>query len=329
VIQQESLERRRLAGIPALVLTAGVGQRLRPLSCLRAKAAVPVAGEPLIRRILGWLSRSGVRDVILNLHHRPETITRVVGDGADLGLRVRYSWEQPLLGSAGGPRRALPLLGADRFLIVNGDTLTDVDLAALAAVHARTGARVTMALIDHPDPRRYGGVRATRDGVVLGFTRRGDPTPAGHFVGVQVVNADVFADLPDGQPAESVNGRYRTLIADEPGAIRAVLSGAAFQDVGTPADYLATSLRVARDEGHPDLVPAATAHVDPSARLVRTAVWDHAVVGAGAALIECVVGDGARVPPGARFERMVLVPAGGRPPGPGERLVGDLLVGPI
>src|SRR4051812_32950178 len=105
---------------------------MRPLSDVRAKAAVPVAGEPLVRRSLAWLQSQGVRDVVLNLHHRPETITTIVGDGSDLGVRVRYSWEQPrVLGSAGGPRQALPLIdgsAADPLLIVNGDTLTDVDL---------------------------------------------------------------------------------------------------------------------------------------------------------------------------------------------------------
>ena len=94
----------------ALVLTAGLGTRLRPLTYVRAKGAVPVNGEALARRVVRWLSGQGVRDLVLNLHHLPETIAASVGDGSDLSARVRYSWEQPVLGSAGGPRRALPLL---------------------------------------------------------------------------------------------------------------------------------------------------------------------------------------------------------------------------
>src|SRR5947208_11270909 len=120
----------------ALVLTAGLGTRLRPLTDVRAKPAIPVAGEPMIRRIIRWLVSQGVDDLVLNLHHRPETLTSVVGDGRDLGARVRYSWEQPrILGSAGGPRLARPIVGAERFLIVNGDTLTDVDVARIADAH--------------------------------------------------------------------------------------------------------------------------------------------------------------------------------------------------
>src|SRR5438874_134835 len=80
-----------------LVLTAGLGTRLRPLTYVRAKPAIPVAGEPLIRRIIAWLAGRGIRDLVLNLHHLPETLTAVVGDGADLDARVRYSWEQPVV----------------------------------------------------------------------------------------------------------------------------------------------------------------------------------------------------------------------------------------
>ncbi len=141
---------------PALVLTAGLATRLRPLSSVRAKAALPVAGEVLVLRILRWLRRSGVTRVVLNLHHRAETITREVGDGSAIGLEARYSWEPEVLGSAGGPARALPLLEADRFLIVNGDTLADVDLTALAAQHVDTNAVVTMAVVDaRPSLQRH------------------------------------------------------------------------------------------------------------------------------------------------------------------------------
>ena len=94
----------------ALVLTAGLGTRLEPLTYLRAKAAVPVNGDALARRVIRWLVGEGVRDLVLNLHHLPASITAFVGDGSDLGARVRYSWENPVLGSAGGPRHALPLL---------------------------------------------------------------------------------------------------------------------------------------------------------------------------------------------------------------------------
>src|SRR5882762_9961073 len=158
----------------ALLLTAGLGTRLRPLTDVRAKPAIPVAGEPMIRRIIQRIASEGVDDLVLNLHHRPQTLTAVVGDGADLGARVRYSWEQPrLLGSAGGPRLARPMLDADTFLIINGDTLTDVDLVRLADAHAATGALVTLALVPNREFTRYGGVLLDDEQRLLGFSPRG------------------------------------------------------------------------------------------------------------------------------------------------------------
>ena len=124
----------------AMILTAGLGTRLRPLTDVRAKPAIPVAAEPMVRRIARWLAAGGVTDIVLNLHHLPETIAAVMGDGSDLSVRVRYSWEQPvLLGAAGGPRQALEIVGAETFLLINGDTLTDLDLTALADAHLEQG----------------------------------------------------------------------------------------------------------------------------------------------------------------------------------------------
>src|SRR5918993_3560487 len=172
----------------ALVLTAGLGTRLQPLTLARAKAAAPVDGEPLARRTIAWLVSHGIRDLVLNLHHKPETITRAVGDGGDLGARVRYSWESPVLGSAGGPRHALPLLDVEverTFVLVNGDTLTDVDLPAMLAQHRQSSALVTMALIPNPRPDKYGGVLLDAGHAVTGFTRRGSSTEGFHFIGPQ------------------------------------------------------------------------------------------------------------------------------------------------
>ena len=317
--------------IPArgLVLAAGLGTRLQPLTLARAKAAAPVDGEPLARRAIRWLAGHGVRDLVLNLHHKPESIAAAVGDGADLGVRVRYSWESPVLGSAGGPRHALPLLldrtspqigdaglsrrsgeaaKADTFVIVNGDTLTDLDLPAMIADHRRTGALVTMALIPNPRPDKYGGVLLDGDGAVTGFTRRGDRQPGFHFIGPQVVEAKVFQPLEDGVPAETVLGIYPALMASRPGSVRGFVSGAAFHDIGTPADLLRTSLDLAAADGRVDHPRwGRNPQVDVSAQITRSVLWDDVTVGAGAVLTECIVADGVRVPEGAVFARCAIV----------------------
>ncbi len=310
--------------IPALVLTAGLATRLRPLSLVRAKAAVPVAGLPLVTRILTHLHAAGVADAVLNLHHLPHTLTRVVGDGSGLGMRVRYSWEMPVLGSAGGPRQALPLLAASTFLVANGDTLTDVDIAALVAAHRRSGALVTMAVTENSEPRKYGGVVVASDGAVTGFAARGSSQTSLHFLGLQVAEAEAFAALHAGTPSESVGAVYPALMGARPGSVRAHVCSAEFLDIGTPSDYLRTSLLLARREGGaPQL--GARSHIDPTARVDESILWDDVEVGAGSMLRGCVVADGARVPGDTSWTGVTLRPAIGDLAS-GERRIGELAV---
>lgn len=307
----------------ALVLTAGLGTRLTPLTLARAKAAAPVDGEPLARRTIRWLVGHGIRDLVLNLHHKPESITAAVGDGSDLGAHVRYSWESPILGSAGGPRHALPLLmdgnASTTFFIVNGDTLTNVDLPRMIEHHRRSGALVTMALIPNPRPDKYGSVLLDADGAVTAFTPRraavGSPALSErqrvegfHFIGPQIVEADAFLTLEDGIPAESVMGIYPVLMATRRGSVRGFVSRATFQDIGTPADLLQTSLDLAAADGRADRPRwGRNARVADTARVTRSVLWDDVTVGAGAVLTECVVADGVHIPDGAKFTRCAIV----------------------
>jgi NDP-sugar pyrophosphorylase family protein len=308
--------------VPALVLTAGLATRLRPLSFVRAKAALPVAGVPLVHRILRSLAASGVSDAVLNLHHLPHTLTRVVGDGSGLGVRVRYSWEVPVLGPAGGPRRAIALLGST-FLIVNGDTLTDLDVGALIADHRRSGALVTMAVVPNTERDKYSGLSADDDGALTGFAKRGAPDNAFHFIGVQVAEAESFASVPPDVPFET-SVLYMSLIASRPGSIRVFKATAEFFDIGTPADYLDTSLRIGEREGQGVVWPSG-ARVDPSARIERSVLWDDVVVEAGAMLRECVVTDGVRVPADTSWHGVTMRVADGEL-APGERRIEDLAI---
>jgi len=228
-----------------------------------------------------------------------------------------------VLGSAGGPRHALPLLldgesslsrrsrsaaKADTFFLVNGDTLTDVNLAAMLDQHRRSGALVTMALIPNPNPAKYGGVLLDDRQGVIRFTRRGNMEPSFHFIGPQVVEAVAFASLADGVPAESVLGVYPRLIAERPGSVAGFVSAAAFKDIGTPADLLQTSLDLAAADGRPDRPRwGRNVRVDASARVTRSALWDDVTVGAGARINECVVADGVAIYDDAKYERCAIV----------------------
>jgi mannose-1-phosphate guanylyltransferase len=323
--------------VPALVLTAGLATRLRPLSLVRAKAALPVAGTPLVHRILRSLSSIGVIDVVLNLHHLPHTLTRLLGDGTGLGMRIRYSWEVPILGSAGGPKRALPLLwnpepgtpdpgsripNPGTFLIMNGDTLTDVDPRAVVDDHQRTGALVTMAVVPNTEPDKYGGVVVAEDGSVTGFVRRGSHEPSWHFIGVQAAEPDAFESVPAGMPYETVGALYPALLSHRPGTIRAYRTAGEFMDIGTPSDYLDTSLRLAAREGTDT---AAHATVSPTARIERSVLWEDVVVEDGAMLRECIVTDAVRVPADTSWHGVTIRNASDEL-APGERRIEGLAI---
>jgi mannose-1-phosphate guanylyltransferase len=260
----------------------------------------------MVRRIAGWLATQGVTDLVLNLHHRPETLTAALGDGRDLGVRVRYSWEVPrLLGSAGGPRLALPIIGAGTFFLINGDTLIDLDLRLLTAAHAEGGAQVTLALVPNREWRRYGGVRLDAQQRVVEFVPRGpDAEGSYHFIGAQAVEAAVFASLPAGEPAASIGGVYDALIASRPGAVRGFVCDAEFWDVGTAADYWRMSRAFTE---RPGAAAPARARIDASARVTGSILWDDVAVGRDAVLDECIVTDGVEVPAGAEYRRVILV----------------------
>ncbi len=292
-----------------MILTAGLGTRLRPLTDVRAKPAIPVAGEPIVRRIILWLASHGVTDLVLNLHHRPDTICAIVGDGTDLGVRVRYSWEQPVvLGSGGGPRQALPIVGADPCVIVNGDTLTDADVQRLADAHADSGALVTLALVPNSDFNRYGGVLLDDSGGVTGFVSRG-PAAEGsyHYIGVQVAAIAAFDTVAQGTVAKSIGGVYNHLIASRPGSVRGYVCHAQFWDIGTVADYWKTSLAFSRQRGNGMASAGRNVRVAPSARVTQSILWDDVEVGADAVVDECIVADGVTLPSGAVLRRSVIV----------------------
>jgi NDP-sugar pyrophosphorylase family protein len=278
---------------------------------VRAKPAVPLAGEPLVRRIIRYASAQGVRDFVLNLHYLPETITAQVGDGSDLNVRVRYSFESPVLGSAGGPRKALPLLPDDDFFIINGDTLTNVDLHALAANHRETGALVTIAVIPNRWPDRYGGLIVDSTGRFHSVVPAGSQVRSYHVVGVQIAHPSAFARLAVDQPAESISSLYKALVKENLGHVRAFLCEADFLDVGTPADYLAACISIGRAEGDVPQIGRGSI-VDRTARLIDTVVWDGAVIGDGAILDRCVVADGVKILSGARFRNCAMIQRDGK-----------------
>lgn len=296
--------------VPALVLAAGLGTRLDPLTRLIAKPAVPLGDRSLIERVLSYLAREGVRDVVINLHHRPESITAIVGDGSALGLRVRYSWERELLGSAGGPRHALSLLDSDTFVVVNGDTLCEAPLGPMIEAHDHSSADITLAVVPNPAPRKYNGLRATEDRIVRGFVPKGEAEGTWHFVGVQVVEAAVFRPLPDGVPAETLAGFYRGLVAADPGRVCIHPVTAPFTDVGTPRDYFVAARAFGLDRSSPGAVECV--------------VWPAVQIPSDARLRACIVT--TDVPHGLSAASAVILPADRLQPGDPATAYGSVAV---
>jgi mannose-1-phosphate guanylyltransferase len=227
-----------------------------------------------------------------------------------------------VLGSAGGPKRAIPLLPhAGTFFIVNGDTLTDVSLAALLDDHRRSGALVTMAVVPNMEPGKYSGVGVEADGSFTGWVPRGSREPSYHFIGVQAAEPAAFVSVPS-DTATDVGPLYPALVAARPGVVRAFRTQASFMDIGTPSDYLETSLRLAAREA---IDTTAGAAISPTARVERSILWDDVVVEDGVMLRECVVTDGVRVPADTSWHGVTIRVASGAL-APGESRIDGLAI---
>ncbi len=173
--------------VQALILAGGEGTRLRPLTSSVPKPVVPLAGRPFISYLIEWLRRHGVDEVILSCGFMADGVRAVLGDGTQLGVRLRYVEEPAPLGTGGALKFAEDLLD-DRFLMLNGDQLTDLDLTAQLRQHERTGARATLALMAVEDPSAYGLVRRRDDLSVSGFLEK----PNADEIDTNLVNAGVY-----------------------------------------------------------------------------------------------------------------------------------------
>lgn len=187
----------------AMVLAAGQGTRLRPVTDRMPKALVPVAGRPMIEFALLLLRHYGVRDIVINLHHFGGQIEDHLGDGQRFDVKISYSYEPELLETGGGLLKAKPFLQHDTFIVINTDALIDVDLAAVLNDHRQNHAAATLVLRPDVDADRYGSIDIGADGRICRFLEhRSKDRPAGAirklmFTGVQILEPRVF-DYMDG-----------------------------------------------------------------------------------------------------------------------------------
>jgi mannose-1-phosphate guanylyltransferase len=340
--------------LQALILAGGEGTRLRPLTSTIAKPVVPLVDRPFIAHMIDWLRRHGVDDVILACGFMAAGVRAVLGDGAQLGVRLRYVEEPHPLGTGGALKYAEELL-EERFLMLNGDILTDIDLRGQLDQHERAGARATLALIAVEDPSAYGLVRLAGDRTVTEFLEKPEASELDTNLinaGAYVLNRDVLAEMPSAGTNVSIERDVFPRLAGR--GLFGYPADGYWLDIGTPKRYLQgafdilsgaveTAVTPGRDSvlilDGCEIAPSATvgpeavlgpgAVVGEGAVIERSVVLEGAIIGASSRLKDAIVAPRARVGADCQLEHAVLgegvvVEPGSKPP-PGARIFPEVM----
>ena len=199
----------------AMLLAAGLGTRLRPLTYELPKPMVPILGRPVMEHIMRLLARHGFDDVVANLHYFPDLIRDYFGDGSRQGIRLVYSYEPELLGTAGGVRNVRDHFGGETFLVISGDALTDIDLTAFHEAHKRKGGIATLALKRVDDPSQLGVVIVDDEGRIQGFQEK--PAPGEELsnlgsCGIYMFEPEIFDYFPETEFVDWAQDVYPALL---------------------------------------------------------------------------------------------------------------------
>ena len=267
-----------------MIMAAGIGTRLRPVTDLVPKPMAPIVNRPALYHILRLLKRHGLREVVINLHHLPDAIKGYFGDGALMGMDIHYSFEPELLGTAGGVKNNSGFLGGDTFLVMSGDSLTDIDLTGLTAAHHRYGSLATIAVKEVADPSLYGVVVADDDDRVVGFQEKPTLEEARSRLcncGIYVFEPEILSHiLPD--QFDDFGRRVFPDLLKEHIPFHAHTVGGYWSDVGNLHEYV---------RGNGDAL-ARRVDVEIPGVEVRPGVW---------------VEEGSEVAPSARIEPPMLI----------------------
>ncbi len=293
----------------AVVLVGGFGTRLRPLTCDRPKQMLPIVDRPMIEHVVGHLADHGIDDVVLSLGFRPEVFRDAYPRGRCAGATLHYAVEPAPLDTAGAIRFAAQDAGIDeRFLVLNGDILTDLDVGAFVAFHERSGAEGTIALHKVADPSRYGVVPTDADGRVVAFVEKPPPGEAPTDLinaGTYVFEPAVLDRIADDRPMSVEREVFPAMVAD--GSLFALDGETYWIDTGTPQEYIQAQLDLAAGlRGEPLAAVDATAVVARGAEVRRSVLGSGVTVEAGARVEGAVVLDGARLCAGAVVEGSIV-----------------------
>lgn len=295
----------------AMILAAGFGERLWPLTCDRTKPALPVLGKPLVGYVAEYLARYGVEDVIVNLHHHPESVRCALGDGSQFGVKLQYVHEPVILGTSGALDNAREFLEDDTFAVVNGKLITDLNLKAALHTHRQQEALATLVLLRNPKYERFSVVE-TRDGLVNNFAGMPKPSssdtePPLMFTGIHILEPRIFEYIPRGVFSDTITDVYLPAMAKGE-RIAAHIAEGTWYELSTLRRYLDISLALLHRRGE-DLYTGHNPSIDHEAEVHDAVLWNDVTVEKGAQVRRAVMGDGVRIRAGELVEDAVVVRA--------------------
>lgn len=311
----------------AVVLVGGFGTRLRPLTLTRPKQMLPIVNRPMIEHVLEHLASHGIDEAVLSMGYKPDAFADAYPDGVCAGVKLHYAIEPEPLDTAGAILFAARDAGiAERFVVVNGDVLTDLDLGRLIEFHDSHEGEGTIALHQVEDPSAFGVVPTEADGRVIAFVekppRHEAPTDLIN-AGTYVLEADVLDRIAEGRKVSIEREVFPDMVAD--GALYAMPGDTYWIDTGTPPKYLGAQLDLldgvrgeTLDGIHPTATVAADAVVERSvigadveigsgARVSASVILPGATVGVGAVIDRAILGSGASVGAGARIDDLAVL----------------------
>ena len=300
----------------AMILAAGFGTRLWPLTIERTKPAIPFLNRPLIAYTIDYLKQYGITEIIINLHHEPDSVREQIGDGSEYGVKIHYSLEEPeILGTSGALDQVRDLLQDETFILVNGKIITNLDLGAALQTHRNKEAIATLVLKSNSHREKFSQILVDENGFYQGF---GDfpltpdsrlPTPDSPlmFVGIHILEPEIFEYIPRGVFSDSIRDVYpQAMQAGE--QIAAHIGAGDWYELSTLARYLEISLEFMRRAGF-SYTADEGCEIDATAQVADSVLWRNVRIDAGARVAQCVLSDGVRIPANAEFERKVIVRA--------------------
>lgn len=293
----------------AIVLSAGYGTRLWPLTEDRTKPAIPILGKPLVGYVAEYLAGYGIDEIVVNLHHRPDSVRRALGDGSRFGVKLHYVEEPVILGTSGALDNTREFFEHDTFVVVNGKIITDIDLNAAFETHRKANAIATLVLLSNTRRERFSVVQ-TEAGRITGFggmpvADGGGETPL-MFTGIHILEPRIFEYVPRGIFSDSVTDVYPKAM-EKGESIAAHVASGKWRELSTLKRYLDISLELLKEEGK-SIVAGVNANIAASATVSDAVLWDNVEVGAGARVQRAVLADNVKISANEVIENAVVVP---------------------